>query len=186
MRKGGRKRGKHNNRSNQDNNEMGAGGQNVGNKLTSPPISVYLNREENDFYQASIDFYGIDLSGPSYEGRVYVNNPKADEHTSLDEKSGYVGSYHIFGHNGCFGDEGHCEIPRRRAYDSRSKSDVTPCFKTLDATRVIRKYIESGDQVVVTVIPIIAKGGRMSDTKDVVHIERIRISCYEKALKGRD
>ena len=72
----------------------------VGNKLTSPPIKVYYNRDENDFYTVDIEFYGVDVSGPSYEGRVYVNNPDANESTPLDDKSGYVGSYYVFGHYG--------------------------------------------------------------------------------------
>jgi hypothetical protein len=103
----------------------------------------------------------------------------------MNEKSGYIGSYHIFGHNGCFGDEGHCEIPPRRAYDSRSKSDVTPCYKSLDATKVIKKLIESKDEIVVTIVPLVVKGGRMGDAKDVIHIDRIRVSCYENYLKLR-
>jgi hypothetical protein len=158
---------------------------NVGNKLTSPPLSVYFNSEENDFYHIDIEFYGVDVSGPSYQGRVYVNNPDANENTPLDEKNRNVGSYYIFGHYGCFGDEGHCELPTRRPYDSRSKIDVKPCYKSIEATKVLKKYIQSGKEIVLTIVPLISKAGRKTeiDTKDVVHIQRIRINCYENALK---
>jgi hypothetical protein len=179
----GEKREMANNRNKEDKKGMHHSKGNVGNIFTSPGIRMYYNREENEFYKAVIEFYGVDVSGPSYEGRVFLNNHKANGNTSLNEKSGYIGSYYIFGHNGCFGDEGHCEIPSRRTYDSRSKSDVTPCYKSLDATKVIKKLIESKDEIIVTIVPLVVTGGRMGDAKDVVHIDRIRISCYENYLK---
>lgn len=88
-------------------------------------MSLEYNTDENDFYQAIIEFYGVDTNGPSYVGRVFVNNPNADENT-LDESSGYVGSYSVFGHDGCCGDEGHCEPTPNRAYDSRVHRHVDP------------------------------------------------------------
>jgi len=171
------------NQNNEDSNGMQPGNRYVGNKLTSPPISLYFNQEETDFYKASLELYGVDVSGPSYEGRVFINNPRADENTPTNEESGYVGSYHIFGHNGCFGDEGHCEIPQRRSYDSRAKADAAPCYKSLDATMALKKVIESKNEIVVTVVPLAVRGGKMGEPKDIVHIDRIRINCYENYVK---
>jgi hypothetical protein len=156
---------------------------NAGKTFTSPPIKLEFNIDEHEFYRADIEFYGIDISGPSYEGRVFLNNPNANENTPLEEEQGYVDSYHIFGHGGCFGDEGHCEIKPRRTYDSRPQHDLTPAYKSLIATNVIRKILKSTDEITITVVPMISRGGRMSDTKDVVYIDRIRISCYENYIK---
>jgi hypothetical protein len=155
----------------------------VGKKWISPEIPLSFDRNENDFYRAVIEFYGIDVSGPSYKGRVFVNNAKADENTPLNEAKGYVGSFHIFGHDGCWGDEGHCEIPPRRIYDSRIQSSLAPAYKYLNATKVIKKLIFSKSNATVTIIPIVGRGQRMSDAKDIVHISRVRINCYEKSLK---
>jgi hypothetical protein len=155
----------------------------IGTKWASPKISLNFNRNENDFYRAVIEFYGIDVSGPSYEGRVFVNNLKASENTPLNEANGYVGSYHIFGHDGCWGDKDHCEVPPRRTYDSRIQSSLAPAYKYLNATKIIKKLIWSNSDATVTIIPIVGRGQRMSDAKDVVHISRIRINCYEKPLK---
>lgn len=173
------------NQTNEEDNKMQHSNRNVGNIFTSPAIPLYYNQGENDFYKAVIEFYGVDVSGPSYEGRVFLNNPDASESTPMSEISGYIGSYHIFGHNGCFGDEGHCEVQTRRQYDSRAKSDATPCYKSVDATKVIKRLINSKDDVVVTVVPLVVRGGRMGDAKDVIHIDRIRINCYENYLKLR-
>jgi hypothetical protein len=156
---------------------------NTGKIFRSPPIKLHLDPDTQDFYRADIEFYGVDLSGPSYEGRVFLNNPDANENTPLESENGYVGSYHIFGHGGCFGDAGHCEITPRRTYDSRAQHALTPAFKSLVATNVIKKILKSTDTITITIVPIIARGGRMSDAKEVVYIERIRINGYENVSK---
>ena len=71
-------------------------GRKVGNIFSSPPIKLNWIKEETEFYRADIEFLGIDISGPSYEGRVFLNNPKADENTGLNLDNGYAGSYYIF------------------------------------------------------------------------------------------
>lgn len=154
-----------------------------GNKMSTPDMILEYNDKENDFYQAVIEFYGVDTNGPTYEGRVYVNNPDADGNTPLKESSGYVGSYHVFGHDGCWGDEGHCHPLPNRAYDSRGHSHTSPVYKSVDATKAIRKCAKSNTNIIVTVVPKILGGQRMSDAKEVVSCERIRVTCYEDPAK---
>ena len=94
----------------------------IKNKVNSKEPGVYISREiildisrlENEFYRADIELHEVDHSGPSYEGRVFLNNRKANHKTELILANGYVGSYNIFGHGGCFGDVGHCDIPAER------------------------------------------------------------------------
>jgi len=156
-----------------------------GNNFLSPEMSLNFNKDENDFYSAVIEFYGVDTSGPTYEGRVFLNNRGANGNTLLDESNGYVGSFHIFGHDGCWGDEGHCEPPIRGIYDSRLHVSSTPAYKYIDITKAIKKLINSGSHsnFTVTIVPKIARDQRMSDAKDVVRIHRIRINCYENASR---
>ena len=78
-----------------------------------------------------------------------------------------MGSYHIFGHDGCWGDKDHCEIPARRTYDSRIQSSLAPAYKYLNATNIIKKLIWSKSNATITIIPIVGRGQRMSDAKDV-------------------
>ena len=151
-----------------------------GNTLSTPKLSLEYDEEENDFYQAVIEIYGLDTNGPSYEGRVYVNNPKADRNTPLKESSGYVGSYDIFGHDGCWGDEGHCDVLPDRPYDSRIHSHTDPVYKSIRATKAIKKCVKSKTNITITIVPRILGGQRMSDAKDVVKCERVRITCYAK------
>jgi tyrosinase len=104
--------------------------------------------------RADIEFHNVDHAGASYEGRVYLNNPDADESTGYDDPS-YAGSYHIFGHGGCLGDPGHCEVKPRRRYDPRPSHPLTPAKKVVIATDAVKRATEQGDEVTVTVVPII-------------------------------
>ena len=83
-------------------------------------VTIAAEQLDPEFSRADIEFEGVDHSGASYEGRVFLNNPRADATTPLTSEKGYAGTFHIFGHGGCFGDdEGHCTVRPRRAYDPR-------------------------------------------------------------------
>src|SRR5690242_17965704 len=90
----------------------------VGKKYVSGKIG--LGPLSTAFSRADLVFEGVDHAGVSYEGRIFLNNEGADEKTPKTPSNGYAGSYHIFGHGGCFGDVGHCDIHGLpRAYDPR-------------------------------------------------------------------
>ena len=168
-----------NNRKYKDSDTNGSMKYNYGNRFTSPEMYLEYSGDENDFYQAVIEFYGVDCTGPSYEGKVYVNNPNADENTPSNEKNGYVGSYYVFGNDGCWGGKGHCEAKFQRMYDSRKHSHIAPQYKFIDATKVLKKLARSKSNFTVTVVPRIGRDQKMSNVKDVVKCQRIRVTCYE-------
>jgi tyrosinase len=60
--------------------------------------------------RADLTFYGLDHSGPSYEVRVFFNHRDAGPDTPLTAQAGFAGRFAVFGHGGCFGDEGHCDL----------------------------------------------------------------------------
>jgi hypothetical protein len=155
----------------------------VGHIFSSPKIKIYIAKGKFDFYRADLELYGIDHSGPSYEGRVFLNNTEADQNTPMDKKNGYAGSYHIFGHGGCFGDLGHCDVRPRRPYDHRAQHPLTPAFKSIVITDVFNRIIKTTNEIVVTIVPIISVGGRMSDMKNIVRCERFRINTFENISK---
>jgi hypothetical protein len=64
----------------------------------SAPLPLPVQLEETDFERADLVFYGVEHSGPSYEGRVFLDAPDADGNTPLDSASGYAGSFYVFGH----------------------------------------------------------------------------------------
>jgi tyrosinase len=131
--------------------------------------------------RADIEFHDVDHSGASYEGRVYLNNPKADAKTGYDDPS-YAGSYHIFGHGGCLGDPGHCEVKPRRRYDPRPSHPLTSAKKVVIATDAVKRAIEQNNTATVTVVPIVEplpyEGIDRKYTEDVLQIGYVRIVTY--------
>jgi tyrosinase len=146
--------------------------------FVSKPLHLDIRRLENPFKRADIEFYGIDHSGSSYEGRVFLNNPEAKQSTAKAPAKGYVGSFYIFGHGGCFGDIGHCEIHGdRRPYDYRPSHPLTPAYKRIIATDKIRQLGKNTSEFTITIVPVLAKGTIATD--EVVKLERISIITYD-------
>src|SRR6266496_260174 len=77
-------------------------------KYLSPAIE--LTPLAAGFARADLEFHGVDHSGASFEARIFFNNPGATAATEKTPANGYAGAFHIFGHGGCYGDLGHCEV----------------------------------------------------------------------------
>jgi tyrosinase len=104
--------------------------------------------------RVDIEFHEVDHAGASYEGRVYINKPDADENTGYDDAS-YAGSYHVFGHGGCLGDEGHCDVEPRRMYDPRPAHPLTKAKKVVICNDAVNTALKEYSEVTVTVVPIV-------------------------------
>ena len=148
----------------------------------SKPLHLDINSLENKFNRADIEFVGIDHSGPSYEGRVFLNNPKANQDTPTTFDKGYVGSYYVFGHGSCFGDMGHCETPREwRLYDYRPSNPLRPAYIPLPVTEELRKIGMNNDRFRVTIVPVLARKTRRYEVnpENVVKLQKISIITYD-------
>ncbi len=142
----------------------------------SPKIS--LESLEPEFSRADLEFTGIDHSGASYEARIFVNNPKANERTATTPKNGYAGCFHVFGHGGCFGDVGHCDVLLRRPYDPRPAHPLTPTRKAVIATDAIRRAMRQAKHMTLTIVPIVTGGTEKSDFEDVLKFDRVSVVSY--------
>jgi tyrosinase len=119
---------------------------------TSVPIKLY-NLDPHPG-RADIEFHNVGHAGASYEGRVYINYPEADDSTGYEHPA-YAGSYYVFGHGGCLGDPGHCDVKPRRRYDPRPEHPLTPAKKVVIATDAVSNAIAGGGEATVTVVPIV-------------------------------
>jgi hypothetical protein len=144
--------------------------------VTSQPIdTTTLGRE---FTRADIEFEGLDHSSASYEGRVFLNKPDADARTPLNDPA-YAGSYFIFGHGGCLGDVGHCDVMPRRPFDPRPAHALTPTRKVVIATNPLRRALSTGAELRITVVPrILSTSPRLGRPDDIVKFERVLIITY--------
>jgi tyrosinase len=148
----------------------------MANLVTSSPIPTALLDAE--FTRADIEFHGLDHSGATYEGRVFLNRADASEETPRDVPE-YAGSYFVFGHGGCLGDPGHCDATPRRFYDPRSAHPLTPIVKVVIATAALRRAKAGSDQLTVTVVPVLlATNKAVGEPQDLVLYEQVRIVTY--------
>ncbi len=122
---------------------------------------LYFRPSELDvsaFTRADLVFTGVDHSEMSYEVRAFLNNPEADETTPRALEQGYGGRFVIFGHGGCYGDMGHCDVPteRRGLYDLRLTHPLTPQTKIITVTEALDYVLreEAGELTSVTLVPI--------------------------------
>src|SRR6266536_3247623 len=95
------------------------------------------------FTRADVVFSGVDHSGASYEVRLFLNNPAATAGTPRTAEQGYAGRFTVFGHGGCYGDEGHCEVPAPTAdpADLRPPHPLTPLDTYVTVTGALRRVL---------------------------------------------
>jgi hypothetical protein len=152
----------------------------MANKYISPLISVDQSYREFPFYRADIIFHGVDHSGVSYEGRVFLNNPDASEKTPTTVENGYADSYYIFGHGGCFGDEGHCELKTGvRDYDLRALHPVTPFNIRVTVTDALKRTLQHTNNLTVTVVPIIHTPNDALDMDNCLKFKDFYLEFYD-------
>jgi tyrosinase len=149
--------------------------------FVSQPLKLNVKTLDKNFYRADLEFHGVDHSGASYVGHVFVNNEEADENTSQTAENGYVGSFSIFGHGRCFGDEGHCEMRKERLpFDYRPSHPLTPAYKRVIITaETLKEIAKETDEFVVSIVPVLAGGSKIADN-NVVKLDSISIVTYNK------
>src|SRR5215216_6625838 len=149
-------------------------------KTYKSPRSISVNELPTQFSRADLEFIGVDHSGASYEARVFINNPAADDTTPKTEASGYVGSYNVFGHGECFGDLGHCDINAERdEFDPRPTHPLEPIKKVVIATDAIKKAVAQSTDITITVVPVVISWTENSDLENVLKFDHINLISYD-------
>jgi hypothetical protein len=154
-------------------------------KYVSDKIKLDITKLENDFYRSDLIIHGLDHSGPSYEGRVFINNPQADYDTPNDSTQGYTGTFFVFGHGGCMGDEGHCDIHRPSARFNLIPNPLVPEKISVIITEKLKELGKNTDEFTFTIVPKLAGGSESAcqndaDLKNVVLLHKLSIETYDK------
>ena len=138
----------------------------------SKPIQIDIARLEVPFHRADIVIRNMDGSGISYEGKVFLNNPNANQETVLSLENGYVGSYHIFGYGALFPGDIHKE---RSRYDHRPSQSPLIEYKRIVVTDALRVLGQNTNAFVITIVPVLP--GHESDVLegDIIKFEKIGI-----------
>lgn len=143
------------------------------------PFLIPVWEDQPPFYRADLQFHGVEHRGDSYEGRVFLNQPEADPGSPLEVEAGYAGSYYVFGHGPCFGDDGHCHVPSGpiHPFDYRSPHPLNPQLMVVTVTEALYRLIENGTpEFHVTVVPVTARG---EGAGNVLQFEELSLVTYD-------
>jgi hypothetical protein len=144
-------------------------------RFVSTPID--LPAPDAEFTRADLAFYGVDHAGSSFEGRVYLDAPGATVASGREDEA-YAGAFHVFGHGGCFGDEGHCDVPSgpRDPFDLRPEHQLTPQTKLVTITEPLRALLARGSATQMTVTVVAETPGDRPN--DVLAFDTVRLLTY--------
>lgn len=138
-----------------------------------------LSVVEPGFRRDDLIFSEVDHSGPSYQVLVHL--------VGLDEKGDAVaqadaGSFYVFGHGSCFGDEGHCDVRGPiSAYDYRRPHQLTPTTSLVVATEAVRTLIDAGaTQFRVEATPVVKQSpfAKPEDAQNISLTAEVELRVY--------
>jgi hypothetical protein len=130
-------------------------------RYVSSPVE--LPEPEVAFSRADLVFYGIDHSGSSFEAQILFGNEPA-------------GVFFIFGHGGCFGDVGHCDIPEHiDPFDLRPPHQLLPATRIVTVTEHIRRLVQAGERAVPVTVVARTPGSR---SNKVLQFDTVRLLSY--------
>lgn len=90
--------------------------------------------------RADLELYGIDHFRPSYTALVFFNDAAVTTANASPRRRSYAGSFSIFGHAECLGDEGHCTVhAETRRFDTRPSHPLTRAFKRVLVTDALAR-----------------------------------------------
>jgi hypothetical protein len=157
-------------------------------RYVSGPLDLPAHDPAADFVRAELQFHAVDHSGLSYEARVFLNRPDADDSTPREsaEDGGYAGSFHIFGHGGCFGDLGHCDVPSgpEHPHDLRLPHPLAPDTKTVVITEPLKRLRTATTEgtFTVTVVAHVYDLGELPlgrDQREPLLFDSVTLLTYE-------
>jgi len=149
--------------------------------FTAPAIG------ETAFRRADLIVEGVPHESSSYEVRIFLNNPDASADTPRTQEAGYAGDFNIFGHGGCFGATGHCDIEgaptatEAAAVAVAMPHPLTLRTKTVTVTETLKAVLRrDGKLETVTFVPI-RMAPRRSDCGPAAGLfsyKKIRLESY--------
>jgi hypothetical protein len=131
-----------------------------------------------DLIRADLEFYRIDHFRPSYVAEIFFNDPDVDEESASEERDSYAGSFAIFGHDRCVGDEGHCEVHEHlRRFDDRPSHPLTRAFKRVVVTDAARR-VATADELTITVIATAAPEDEDDHAEPLLSFEGLQLTTF--------
>jgi hypothetical protein len=119
-----------------------------------PPIDV--QPPPAGFKRADILFEGVEQAGPSFQARVFLNNPAARASTPPTPANGYAGAFHVYGHGlpAQAPSEPAAQAPSEPAAQAPNEPAALPITKYVVATDAVRLALQQSSRLIVSVVAL--------------------------------
>ena len=97
---------------------------------------------------------------------------------------GMFGSFSVFGHGDCFGDEGHCDVRDPvTAFDRRPPHQLVPTTRVLVATEAVHQYTAAGHRSVHVTAIAEVRPSALADADSAVggFVDQVALHTYSWA-----
>ncbi|MDD5036093.1 MAG: tyrosinase family protein [Methylococcaceae bacterium] len=132
---------------------------------SSHAATFNLSKVPDDFERAYLYFTKTRYPLKSFEVRVFFNEAASCAGTKKHGNPNYAGSLYTFGHGGCTGDPGHCDVPEVPESAShfimlRPEHHLTPKRRKLDVSKALRyaKQNSKSDELEIHIVLVNSKG----------------------------
>jgi tyrosinase len=145
-------------------------------RFVSKPIKIGAKVKE--FTKAEVRLHWVPQLVRSCFIRVFLNQPGADASTPITNNSHYAGYIAVFGHGGCYGGPGHCDLPppRARDFDVRPRNHNTPRNHRIDVTAAARELLRKSDSLQITLLVI---GVDYREDNDLLKLEGVSLNFLD-------
>ena len=128
------------------------------------------------FDRVDLVFYGVDHSSATYEARIFLGAPRNLARDAGLDHPAYAGSFYVFGHDRCYGDEGHCEVPEERdPFDLRLPHHLEPEAEIVTVTASIERLLAGGKRKAA--VDVIARSPA-GEAVEALDFSRLRLLTY--------
>jgi tyrosinase len=135
---------------------------------SSHTATFNLSKVPDDFERAYLYFAKTRYPLKSFEVRVFFNEASSCKSTQKHGNPNYAGSFYTFGHGGCTGDPGHCDVPEVPESAShfivlRPEHHLTPKRWKLNVTKALQhaKYSTKSSTLEVYIVLVDSKGNEL-------------------------
>jgi hypothetical protein len=143
-------------------------------RYRSKPLE--LPEPGQEFQRADLVFYGVDHSGPTFEGRIFIGPKRGLKHGAGVDHPAYAGSFYVFGHGACHGDEGHCDIPAERdPFDLRLPHHLEPAVQIVTVTDSVKRLVSEKKRTAPVSVFVHGADGKALKALDFT---RLRLLTY--------
>lgn len=143
-------------------------------RFHSKPLE--LPDPEHSIDRVDLAFYGVDHSSGTYEARIFIGAPRNLGRDAGIDHPAYAGSFYVFGHDRCYGDEGHCEVPEDRdPFDLRLPHHLEPETEIVTVTAAIERLLAGGKRKAA--VDVIARSPE-GDAIEAIEFSRLRLLTY--------